>query len=530
MYTSLYTEGAVAEKKDNRDKVGRQARIKIDAAVVKAEAALAAEALPGDVRIYDTNDSQHSYLTLRRCGKRLSWLVRAYKKTRVFGAANSPRNVGSDYLGVAAARERAKEVYNEIRTAAGVEPVPEPAAPTGWTWADLDREYQASLTEPRMRGNKVKPPSRGTMDDVRLMFAKPPVTALGPKLLAELKPLDVVRAVDAVHVKSGHRVSAKTMAYIKSALSWALSKRGERSGLHDTMPWWSALRPPDPTGTEIVKIQARRADLIKKKTDFGIDHMADLLIAHEAHCADRTAEEKVSPGIRWGLWWVCFTANRRGSTVALERERLHQVDEFGRDRWGRAEWTPETMKGRSDFWLPLPPDVLHVANSCIADWSSLLMRSTGDIRTRWVFASTRRIGRDPENEDVAVYPNSLNHHLRVLRGQKKRGKKGEKGPNKLGDLPWFSLHLARSVIGDYLDTAPGVPKAAISAMLAHADEDVDDRLAPTTKAFYINNQRMELKSIAMAAWSEALRTVYEKRGGLWPEPSEPPVNPLLMAS
>jgi hypothetical protein len=518
----------IEEKK--RDKVGRQARIKIDAAVVKAEAALAAEAVAGDVRIYDTNDAQQPYLTLRRCGRRLSWLVRAYKRTRVFGAANSPRNVGSDYLGVAAAREKAKGVYEDLRTAAGVEATPEPAAPTGWTWADLDREYQESLKEPRLRGNKVKPPSRGTRDDVRLMFKKPSVAALGPTLLTAMVPLDIVRAVDAVHAENGHRVSAKTLAYIKSALSWALSKRGEKSGLHASMPWWAALRPPDPTGTEIVAMQARRKDLIQKKVGFGIDHMADLLIAHEAHCADRTAEEKVSPGIRWGLWWVCFTANRRGSTVALERERLRQVDEFGRDRWGRAEWTPETMKGRSDFWLPLPPDVLHVANSCVADWSSLVMRSTGAVASRWVFASTRRIGRDPTNEDVAVYPNSLNHHLRVLRGQKKRGKEGEKGPNKLGDLPWFSLHLARSVIGDYLDTAPGVPKAAISAMLAHADENIDDRLAPTTKAFYINNQRMELKSVAIQAWSEALRTAYEKRGGRWPEPSEPPVNPLLMAS
>ncbi len=511
-------------EKKKRDKSGSQARVRIDAAVVKAQAALAAEAVAGDVRIYDTNDAQQPYLTLRRCGKRLSWLVRAYKKTKVFGAANSPRSVGSDYLGVAAAREKAKDVYNEIRTAAGVEPAPEPAAPAGWTWADLDREYQDSLKESRLRGKMVKPPSKGTRDDVRQMFAKPSVAALGPTLLTALVPLDVVRAVDAVHVENGHRVSEKTMAYIKSALSWALSKRGEKSGLHTTMPWWVALRPPDPTGTEIVEMQARRKDLVKKKTSFNVDHMAKLLFAHEQHCADRTAQEKVSPGIRWGLWWVCFTANRRGSTVVLERERLHQVDEFGRDRWGRAEWTPETMKGRSDFWLPLPPDVLHVANSCIADWSSLVMRSTGDINTRWVFASTRRIGRDPDNEDVAVYPNSLNHHLRVLRGDKG-------GENKLAGLPWFSLHLARSVIGDYLDTAPGIPKGAISALLAHADEDVDDRLAPTTRAFYVNNQRMELKSIAMAEWSKALRDAYMSiKGARWPEPSEPPVNPLLLAS
>jgi hypothetical protein len=521
LYTSLYTPGDDVAK---RDKVGGQARVRIDAAVVKQQANLAAEAVAGDVRIYDTNDAQQPYLTLRRCGRRLSWLVRAYKRTKVFGAANSPRNVGSDYLGVAAARERAKDVYNELRTAAGVEPVAEPTAPTGWTWADLDREFQAVLAEPRMRGKKVKPPSKGTRDDVRLMFAKPPVAALGPKRLTEIEFLDVVQAIDEVHAANGHRVASKALAYIKSALSWALSKRTIKSGLHKTTPWWTELRPPDLTGDQVVALQARKKKLVVAKTAFRIDHMAALLHAHEQHCAGRTAEEKVSPGIRWGLWWVALTANRRGSTVALERSMLHQNDEFGRARWGRAMWTPETMKGKSDFWLPLPPDVLHIANSCMADWQSLVMRSTGPVTTRWVFASTRRIGRDPTNEDVAVYPNSLNHHLRVLRGQKG-------GENKLEQLPWFSLHLARSVIGDYLDMAPGVPKSAISAMLAHADEEGDDRLAPTTRDHYVNNQKMEMKAIAMDAWTTALRDAYMSiKGARWPEPSEPPVNPLLMAS
>lgn len=126
--------------------------------------------------------------------------------------------------------------------------------------------------------------------------------------------------------------------------------------------------------------------------------------------------------MRWGLWWVAFTGNRRFSTVALERERLLQVDEFGRDGWGRAARPPETMKGKSEFWLPLPPAVLAIAIGSISDWTDAVRRSHGDISTKWVFASTRRHGRDPENDDVAVYPNSLNAHLRAMRGTKKSGR------------------------------------------------------------------------------------------------------------
>jgi hypothetical protein len=116
---------------------------------------------------------------------------------------------------------------------------------------------------------------------------------------------------------------------------------------------------------------------------------------------------------------------------------------------------------------------------------------------------------------VAVYPNSLNAHLRCLRGDKGRTRE-----NLIESLPWFSLHLARAVSGNYLDGAPGVPKAAISAMLAHADGDADDRLAPTTRAFYVQNQRMELKAQAMEIWSEAVLNAYVKAGGKPPAPRD----------
>jgi hypothetical protein len=283
------------------------------------------------------------------------------------------------------------------------------------------------------------------------------------------------------------------------------------------MPWWTALRPPDPTGSEITEMQARRRTLTAAKVAFGVDHLGALLVEHEAFCAGRRAEEKISPGVRWGLWWVSFTGNRRFSTVALERERLLQTDEFGRDGWGRATWPAEMMKGKSEFWLPLPPAVLAIANGAIADWTQLVRNESGHLKTRWVFASTRRWGRDPENEDVATYPNSLNAHLRALRGDKKGF---NEGVNRLKELPWFSLHLVRSVAGNFLDNAPGVPKTGISAMLAHADEETDDRLAPTTRAFYVQNQRMPEKSDAIAAWSDALIRAIEKAGGKLPEPRE----------
>lgn len=220
-----------------------QTRIQISPEVIKRASAGAAAAANSD-EINDYNDTTQPYLTLRQRGKSVVWMVRAYGKSKRLGSAIG-QHVDPAYLGLREARERSKLIYAELAVGTPAEEKTPP--PPAWTWADLDREYQTSLKEPRWSAGRVKPPSRGTQDDVRLAFAKPPVTALGPTALTALTSLEITRAVEKVHADNGHRAACKTLAYLKSALTWALSKRGEKSGLHGTMPWWSALRPPDPS-------------------------------------------------------------------------------------------------------------------------------------------------------------------------------------------------------------------------------------------------------------------------------------------
>jgi hypothetical protein len=68
------------------------------------------------------------------------------------------------------------------------------------------------------------------------------------------------------------------------------------------------LSAGDPAAKEMQVIEARRAALLAAKAAFSIDHLAEVLLRHEAYCAGRTGGEKISPGIRWGLWWVSHTA------------------------------------------------------------------------------------------------------------------------------------------------------------------------------------------------------------------------------
>jgi len=484
-----------------------QSRSDINIDLVRREVA---KAVSGDDTIYDFNDKKQTYLTLRRRGPSVRWLVRAYGKSRTIGSAISVRG-GRDFLNIPSARKRASEVYAALGTGE-LEPPPRPTlAPKAnvWSWSDLDAAYQTMVAAPRWVNRRLKASSKGTVDDVRLAFAKQPLHALHSKALTELDRPTLSSARDQI---KGHRQREKCIAYFKAAMSWAADKHPDNSGLANVLPWWEKLTAGDPGPEEMAAIEGRRIALLQAKADFTIDHLAEVLLRHEEYCAGRTAEEKISPGIRWGLWWVAHTANRRFSTVKFERANFIMSDPFGPKGWGRATWPAEMMKARLGFWLPLPPDTVHIASSSIKDWRQLVNdeHSAGHKDSRWVFASTRRIGRDESNEDVSVYPNSLNRHLQRM-----------KEAGDLKDIPAFWLHLIRSVAGNFLDNVKGLSSVASSLMLAHTiPKDLKDEAAQTTREFYLTSQRMTLKAEAMTAWTEALMTSYSKRGGKYPIPSE----------
>ena len=480
-------------------------RVDINKDVVAEASAAAAARKPGT---NDWADKKQHYLVLRQRGGSVKWTVRGFKKQRVIG---DPRDgIGRrDYLPTSAARTKAVQVYAEL---SGAEPAPRKPAPVlkakVWTWADLDREYQASRAQPQWVNRRLKAPSQGTCDDIRLAFAKEPYQALHPIALPDLDRRTLDGARDQI---KGFRQREKNVAYFKAAMSWAQSEKPHDSGLADVLPWWAKLTAGKPDPEEMVAIEARRAALAQAKADFTVDHLAEVLLRHESYCAGRTAEDKITPGIRWGLWWVSHTANRRFSTVKLERANFLDADEFGPQGWGRAMWPPALMKAKVGFWLPLPPVTAHIAQSSMSDWRQLVNdeQGAGHKDSKWVFASTRRI-RDDDDKDRSVYPNSLNRHLQRMRAA-----------GDLKDLPQFWLHLIRSVAANFLDNVKGLPAVASSLMLAHTlPKDSKDEAAPTTREFYLTSQRMDLKADAMTAWTEALMNSYTKRGGKYPMPSE----------
>jgi hypothetical protein len=519
--TAVETPKKASRKIVKRDYlVSARESVNITAETVKLAAKHAAAATPADtIKIRDWFDERHPYLHLRQRGRSVTWFFRLNNKSAKIGVALNERG-GVGYLSIAAARETAVKAYvlNHPGSATAAA-APEPAS---WTWSELDASYQASLTDVRVtKSNRIKHPSVGTQDDVRQSLGKPEIAIWGPLSINKLTVKHVIGAINAIHKKSGHRACSKALTYVKSTLNHAMKLRFE-SGITHEFPWWTTIVPPDPTGPAITNMLARKKVLVQAKTDYSVKHLAELLVAHEEFCAGRTGNEQISPGVRWGIWWVAFTANRRRTPTILRRTELLFEDEFGRPGWGVAMWGDDEMKGQSEFWLPLPPAVLHIGASSIADWEAIVNKSASPARqsTAWVFSSTRRVGRNPNNVDVAVNASSLSHYLEDLRAWAKFPKQTTKLKGGTVVPMKFTLHLARSVVGNWLDNHPEMPRAASSLVLAHAakKQGGSDEVSAVTERYYLTGQKMDVKAVAMEAWSDAVLAAYKMAGGKPPMP------------
>lgn len=506
----------------------KRERVKIDGDIINEALDAADAGLPGrDI----WRDTEQRSLILERRGKAVVWFVKTRSFTRMIGRAG--RGYKGDHVNPRAAREAAARILVEISARPPRSPesdtVSGPAAqPICWTWAEMVTARMANLSGPRMVGERIKAPSKDTQDDVRRSFGVGRDGAFDPDKRPSLAPLQTLRldAIDAAKLGAAvrgiehRRARAKFLAYAKSALTWSLSNT-HRSGLNGSA-WWNDVRPPDLEPEEIATLSASRSKLARRKASFGVEHVGEMLARHEAFCSDRKGRDKVSPGVRCGLWWTALTAARRGSTTRLQRAGIEWSDARNEaPGWGTALWTEDAMKARQGYMLPVPPIGLRILWISMADWSAAVT-GAWTAPSQWVFASTQRQPREISDRvgmvDIPTNPYSLANHLARMRG-KRGGEAG--GTDHLAGIPEFSLHTIRAAAARYLDEGTGLPAAASSALLGHAGEyDVHDpeAAARTTEKFYNASQKMPLKTRAMAAWTNAVMAAFEKAGGRLPEP------------
>jgi hypothetical protein len=139
-------------------------------------------------KVHDYADREQRYLVLRQRGSRFGWFVRGKRRMKRIGNAKKEPG-GPDFLDVRKVRQKAGEQYYTMEPGSALKLSGEPL----WTGADLDREYQASLTLLRMKGNRIKRPSQATQDDVRLCFDKPEFAAWREIKIIELTPWHLIK-------------------------------------------------------------------------------------------------------------------------------------------------------------------------------------------------------------------------------------------------------------------------------------------------------------------------------------------------
>lgn len=495
-------------------------RVKLTPEIVQEAVKLAAH---GHGKIQNFSDEQQPYLLLRVSGRAASWLVKTQTRTRKLGTAlkdaddrkngrkRQRKSAATEFLSLRDARDRAKRLWATLDAAP-----PEPEKPQTWTWADLAREYRAYISDLR-EDSKGRPiyPSEETASDVARAFSHGPVLKWEKQSLLELNEDAFEAVLEEIHEAKGWDAHRKVRAYVQAALTWARKYRRKESGL--TRDWWKLVPQRKRKPKEVAKKKERDQRLRKIKKDFEVKHLGAVLAEHEKFCLARGhGNQRVSAGVRWGLWWDALTAHRRGSGTWIAKEDVEWTDPKGRPGWGLATWQPEVMKTQDEFMLPIPPLGIHIMRCMLRDYQVALERAQlKDYKSKWVFAS--RVIQSGAG-DIAVSGSAMANHLRNLRGLRKDP--GANHRDVLKNIPHFSMHTIRTVMGDFLLNHTELAAGTASLMINHAfpGDRLDElqRLAPTTKQYYVLAQRIPQKTQAMAAWSEALLDAFKAAGGIYP--------------
>jgi hypothetical protein len=494
-------------------------RLDLTPAVMKDAGRLA---LAGTDGIVDFCDRLQPYLVLRVRGHAASWLVKTRVRTLKIGdampsatAARIPSlrkrgsAIGDESLGLREAREKAKREWARMGN-----PVEAPEEKSCWTWGELVENYKAHISGMR-EDSSGRPiyPSVETQSDVRQIFGRKEVACHAGLLLTNLNEDWFEEIQKDLHEEYGYDAYRKFRAYGHAALNWGAAYQRKESGLTGRK-WWLLAEKRRRTPAEVEKKVERDRALKKKKEDFKVEHLGMLLAQHERFCSSRSGNERVSAGVRWGLWWDSLTGHRRGSGTWVARADLEFKDPRGEPGWGLAVWQPQVMKTQIPFALPIPPLGLHIARCCIRDWKLAAERAgLGDRKSKWVFAS--RVMQSGAG-DIAVSGSALANHIRNLRGLRDGNHR-----DVLRGIPHFSMHIIRSTMGDHIldetDLPPGTASLMIGHEIAGDRRNELDRVGQTGKRWYFQAQRIPEKTKAMEAWSEALLAAFKKAGGIYPD-------------
>ncbi len=154
---------------------------------------------------------------------------------------------------------------------------------------------------------------------------------------------------DATRKSHGVSASLKLVCSIREALTRCASFHSGASGLG---PWRQMLASP-----VIVKPKTRRPELDKVVRTLWISEQ----FLKKPFPVRQCKKCGVHPWTLAAMWWAVLTSQRTGAAFALLKSDL-VTDTLAPEKWQRASWEPEKMKGKQRFVLPVPKQAIDHLN------------------------------------------------------------------------------------------------------------------------------------------------------------------------
>lgn len=447
------------------------------------------------------------------------------------GKADWTKQLVSTYHRAAAAssakndKQLIKSVLAELEAAINAPP-PSPDDLDAWTFKDCVDKYLDLKTSPDAK-KKIKIKGEKSESDIRTTFGRPCFQSVMKMKVLDVTSKDIERVRDQVYIEKGASPSNKVIAYTRAMLKFCWRHASE-SGLQSTNRWWEILaeihevlpRTRQPTIEEVVKTMILAEQFLDKP--------------YPGRCFS-------TPGTKAGtlaaLWWIVLTCQRVEAGLSILSENIVEDQERQGEGWLIAAWDGPMMKNKKSFILPIPQRAW--------DFVDGFRQRAKQVESPWAFPSERKPAVHASSSGTYGILGSLGNRKKPEQKNSNKKKKAEDRSSTdrkwtppvrteardlltENNIDWWSHHDLRNLLAAEM-TKKRMPGGA-SAILAHEVED-DTRFNATDaakkrldfqmqraalitqKAYGAKSQFIELKSLAMEEWTNAILDEYDRQKG-----------------
>jgi hypothetical protein len=505
-----------------------------------------------DGKIFVHTDKSTRGLMLRVQGKKAAWVVKYKNDTATIAFAypdDEPRYVSalskvqelarivrtmlengdkeqvSSYLASYYLERAGSTDKNKIGTAKqALASMKAAVAVDAWTLSDcVDAAIKMKTASDAKKKIRIAP---STVKDIRGTFNRPAFKAAMRKPVLSLTVGDIEAVRDEVYKNVGASPAIKVITYTRSVLNFC-RKYHSKSGLSTVERWWEMLDAP-------YEIEARdRQPSIKEVVQTMILAEEYLTKPLPGRAFGTTG---VSHAVLAALWWIVLTCQRVDAGLALHPYNVVKDGERPDSGWLLASWDGADMKAGKTFVLPIPERAwafidgfrkkAKVASS--EEWAfpsdkkpEVHTSSSGTYRIIYRLAARDALVQKKSNKKI---------DRSIIDGRKWTPPARTERRDLLAEngIQWWSHHDLRNTLTTYMSQRR-MPGGA-SAILAHEVKDdthlrvsaadrsrldfQKERAAKITQTAYgAESQFIELKSVAMLEWTNAILDEYDRQTG-----------------